>query len=75
MAKIQAVWAIDIGQSALKAIKLIPAESPDQAVAEASLAATTSTLRTPRWLHNIPASVESASSTKILNPAPTTGGF
>ena len=28
MAKIQAVWAIDIGQAALKAIKLVPAETP-----------------------------------------------
>jgi type IV pilus assembly protein PilM len=35
MAKIQAVWAIDIGQSALKALKLVPGESPDQVVAEA----------------------------------------
>ena len=35
MAKIQAVWAIDIGQSALKALKLIPGETPDQVVAEA----------------------------------------
>jgi type IV pilus assembly protein PilM len=35
MAKIQAVWAIDIGQSALKAIKLVPGETPEQAVAEA----------------------------------------
>ena len=30
MAKIQAVWAIDIGQSALKAIKLVPGETPEQ---------------------------------------------
>ena len=35
MAKIQAVWAIDIGQAALKAIKLVPGETPEQAVAEA----------------------------------------
>jgi len=35
MAKIQAVWAIDIGQAALKAIKLVPGETPDQVVAEA----------------------------------------
>jgi type IV pilus assembly protein PilM len=35
MAKIQAVWAIDIGQSALKALKLVPGENPDQVVAEA----------------------------------------
>jgi type IV pilus assembly protein PilM len=35
MAKIQAVWAIDVGQSALKAIKLVPGETPDQVVAEA----------------------------------------
>ncbi|MHB1558894.1 MAG: type IV pilus assembly protein PilM [Isosphaeraceae bacterium] len=35
MAKVQAVWAIDIGQSALKALKLVPGESPDQVVAEA----------------------------------------
>jgi type IV pilus assembly protein PilM len=35
MAKIQAVWAIDIGQSALKAIKLVPGETPEQVVAEA----------------------------------------
>jgi len=35
MAKIQAVWAIDIGQAALKAIKLIPGETPEQVVAEA----------------------------------------
>ncbi len=35
MAKIQAVWAIDIGQSALKALKLVPGETPDQVVAEA----------------------------------------
>ncbi len=35
MAKIQAVWAIDVGQSALKAIKLVPGEVPEQVVAEA----------------------------------------
>ena len=35
MAKIQAVWAIDIGQAALKALKLVPGETPDQVVAEA----------------------------------------
>ncbi len=35
MAKIQAVWAIDIGQAALKAIKLVPGESAEQVVAEA----------------------------------------
>src|SRR6516165_10867287 len=35
MPKIQAVWAIDIGQAAVKALKLVPAESPDQVVAEA----------------------------------------
>jgi type IV pilus assembly protein PilM len=35
MAKIQAVWAIDIGQSALKAIKLVPGETAEQVVAEA----------------------------------------
>jgi type IV pilus assembly protein PilM len=35
MPKIQAVWAIDIGQAALKAIKLVPGESPDQVLAEA----------------------------------------
>src|ERR1700722_12706639 len=35
MAKIQAVWAIDIGQAALKAIKLVPGETADQVVAEA----------------------------------------
>src|SRR3954447_20178613 len=35
MPKIQAVWAIDIGQAALKALKLIPNENPDQVVAEA----------------------------------------
>src|ERR1700719_2537555 len=35
MAKIQAVWALDIGQAALKALKLVPGETPEQAVAEA----------------------------------------
>ena len=35
MAKIQAVWAIDIGQAALKALKLVPGESAEQVVAEA----------------------------------------
>src|SRR3954452_19304929 len=35
MAKIQAVWAIDIGQAALKALKLVPGENPEQVVAEA----------------------------------------
>src|SRR3954451_12300684 len=35
MAKIQAVWAIVIGQAALKALKLVPGENPDQVVAEA----------------------------------------
>ena len=35
MAKIQAVWALDVGQAALKALKLIPGETPDQVVAEA----------------------------------------
>jgi type IV pilus assembly protein PilM len=35
MAKIQAVWAIDIGQAALKALKLVPGETPEQVVAEA----------------------------------------
>ncbi len=35
MAKIQAVWALDIGQSALKALKLVPGETPEQVVAEA----------------------------------------
>ena len=35
MAKIQAVWAIDIGQSALKAIKFVPGEAAEQVVAEA----------------------------------------
>ncbi len=35
MAKFSSVWAIDIGQSALKALKLVPAEVPDHVVAEA----------------------------------------
>jgi type IV pilus assembly protein PilM len=35
MAKIQAVWAIDVGQAALKALKLVPGEAPDQVTAEA----------------------------------------
>lgn len=35
MAKFQAVWAIDIGQAALKAIKLVPGETPELVVAEA----------------------------------------
>ena len=35
MPKIQAVWAIDIGQAALKAMKLVPGETPEQVVAEA----------------------------------------
>ncbi len=35
MAKNQAVWALDIGQAALKALKLVPGDSPDQVVAEA----------------------------------------
>ncbi|HEU5115759.1 MAG TPA: pilus assembly protein PilM, partial [Isosphaeraceae bacterium] len=35
MAKIQAVWAIDIGQAALKALKLTPAEDPEKLLAEA----------------------------------------
>ncbi len=35
MAKIQAVWAIDIGQAALKALKFVPAETPDEVIAEA----------------------------------------
>ena len=35
MAKIQAVWALDIGQAALKALKLVPGGNPDQVVAEA----------------------------------------
>jgi type IV pilus assembly protein PilM len=35
MAKIQAAWAIDIGQAALKALKLVPGPNPDEVVAEA----------------------------------------
>src|SRR4051794_27459026 len=35
MAKTQAVWALDIGQAALKAIKLVPGETPEGVVAEA----------------------------------------
>src|SRR4051794_40244468 len=35
MAKIQAVWAIDIGQAALKALKLVPGETAEKVVAEA----------------------------------------
>src|SRR4051794_14276946 len=35
MAKIQPVWAIDIGQAALKALKLVPGEEPEVLVAEA----------------------------------------
>jgi type IV pilus assembly protein PilM len=35
MAKFQAVWAIDIGQAALKALKLVPGETAEQVVAEA----------------------------------------
>src|SRR4051794_4393555 len=35
MAKNQAVWALDIGQAALKALKLVPGETPDSVVAEA----------------------------------------
>src|ERR1700742_1412795 len=35
MAKIQPVWALDIGQAALKALKLVPGDEPDQIVAEA----------------------------------------
>ncbi len=35
MAKIQAVWALDVGQAALKALKLVPGEDPEQVVAEA----------------------------------------
>ena len=35
MAKIQPVWALDIGQAALKALKLVPGETPDQVTAEA----------------------------------------
>ena len=35
MAKTQPVWALDVGQAALKALKLIPGETPDQVIAEA----------------------------------------
>lgn len=35
MAKIQPVWAIDIGQAALKALKLVPGTEPDTLQAEA----------------------------------------
>ena len=35
MAKNQAVWALDIGQSALKGLKLVAGDTPDQVVAEA----------------------------------------
>jgi type IV pilus assembly protein PilM len=35
MAKNQAVWALDIGQSALKALKFVPGATPDEVVAEA----------------------------------------
>ena len=35
MAKIQPVWALDVGQAALKALKLVPGETPDQVIAEA----------------------------------------
>src|SRR4051794_23412007 len=35
MAKIQPVWALDVGQAALKALKLVPGEAPAQVVAEA----------------------------------------
>ncbi len=35
MAKIQSVWALDIGQSALKALKLVPGDQPGQVIAEA----------------------------------------
>ncbi len=35
MAKIQAVWALDIGQAALKALLLVPGKAPDEVVAEA----------------------------------------
>src|SRR3954451_14139279 len=35
MAKIQAVWAIVIGQAALKALKLVPNENPELVTAEA----------------------------------------
>ncbi len=35
MAKIQPVWALDIGQAALKALKLVPGDDPEAFVAEA----------------------------------------
>src|SRR3954453_3262841 len=35
MAKILAVWALDIGQAALKALKLVPGGTPDHVTAEA----------------------------------------
>ncbi|WP_422929559.1 type IV pilus assembly protein PilM [Singulisphaera sp. PoT] len=35
MAKIQPVWALDVGQAAVKALKLLPGDTPDQVVAEA----------------------------------------
>ena len=35
MPKIQAVWAIDIGQTAFKALKLVPGSNLDEVVAEA----------------------------------------
>ena len=35
MAKTQSVWALDIGQAALKALKLAPAETPGRVTAEA----------------------------------------
>lgn len=35
MAKIQPVWALDVGQAALKALKLVPGETPGLVVAEA----------------------------------------
>ncbi len=35
MAKNQPVWALDIGQAALKALKLVPGDTPDQVKAEA----------------------------------------
>ncbi len=35
MAKTQAVWALDIGQAALKALKLVPGDTPDSVIAEA----------------------------------------
>ncbi|MHC5537723.1 type IV pilus assembly protein PilM, partial [Singulisphaera rosea] len=35
MAKIQPVWALDVGQAALKALKLVPGETPEQVTAEA----------------------------------------